>query len=142
MRHVFALSLLFSATLGPTLADADSLPAVLVCSFGDGRAASQSEGKFQTAAAAPLAFEIGRIDFEAQTAELVARAGAGPGGLRVVRALNANHFIEVLHEGFLGLTTVYDKDEKAGSYPAVHSRHGGLFGQAVVAQYTGSCKAK
>ncbi len=32
------------------------------------------------------------------------------GELRVVRAVNANHFLEVVNEGFLNMTTVYDVD--------------------------------
>lgn len=123
-------------------AQADTLPASLVCSFPDGQAASQSDSGFQRAPASPLSFEVTAIDLEGQSAQIVARAGSAPGPLRVVRALNANHYIEVLHEGFLGLTTIYDKDAKTGQYPAVHSRHGGVLGQAVVAQYTGACKAK
>jgi hypothetical protein len=57
----------------------------------------------------------------------------------VVRAINANHYLEVVNEGFLNLTTVYDKDEKTGKYPAVHSRHFGILGQPVFGQYTGFC---
>ncbi len=54
--------------------------------------------------------------------------------------MNANHFLEVVNEGFLNLTTVYDKDPKTGLHPAVHSRHLGLVGQPVFGQYTGTCK--
>ena len=38
--------------------------------------------------------------------------------------------------------TIYTKDEKSGAHPAVHSRHFGLFGEPLIAQYTGSCKAQ
>jgi hypothetical protein len=47
-----------------------------------------------------------------------------------------------MNEGFLNLTTVYDKDAATGTYPAVHSRHFGLMGQPVFAQYAGTCKAE
>ena len=66
----------------------------------------------------------------------------GKGTLRVVRALGANHFLEVVAEGYLNMTTIYQKDEKRGFYPAVHSRHFGLFGEPLIAQYTGTCAAK
>ena len=67
------------------------------------------------------------------------RGGTGP--LRIVQAVNAMHFLEVVTEGFLHVTTVYDKDEAKGAYPAVHSRHFGLFGQPLVTQYQGFCEA-
>ncbi len=57
-----------------------------------------------------------------------------------MRAINANHFIEAVNEGFLNLTTIYDKDPATGLYPAVHSRHFGILGQPVFGQYTGSCR--
>ena len=66
----------------------------------------------------------------------------GKGTLRIVRALGATHFLEVVAEGYLNMTTVYQKDEKHGVYPAVHSRHFGLFGEPLIAQYTGACTAK
>ena len=65
----------------------------------------------------------------------------GTGQLRIVQAVNAMHFLEVVTEGFLHVTTVYDKDEAKGLYPAVHSRHFGLFGQPLVTQYQGFCEA-
>ena len=103
--------------------------------------ASQVDGSFTRAPAAPLAFEVRAIDLEGQSAQMITKPGAAPATLRIVRALNANHFIEVLNEGFLGLTTVYDKVAATGEFPAVHSRHVGVLGQAVVAQYLGSCKS-
>jgi hypothetical protein len=61
----------------------------------------------------------------------------------VVQAVNATHFLEVATEGFLNITTIYDKDEtKGGAYPAVHSRHFGIVGQPIVTQYQGFCEAK
>ena len=81
------------------------------------------------------------IDLEAQSARLLTGTGDGAGTLRIVRALNANHFLEVVNEGFLNLTTIYDIDPTTGLYPAVHSRHLGLLGQPVFAQYSGECKS-
>ena len=89
--------------------------------------------------ASPLAFGIAAIDAQAQTAELKTRGGTGH--LRIVQAVNAMHFLEVVREGFLHITTIYDKDEGKGAYPAVHSRHFGLFGQPLVTQYQGFCEA-
>jgi hypothetical protein len=56
--------------------------------------------------------------------------------------VNATHFLEVVTEGYLNITTVYDRDEATGKYPAVHSRHLGILGQPVIAQYQGFCEAK
>ncbi len=122
-------------------ARADDWPKSFSCEFKVGTAASQVDGSFTRAPAAPLAFEVRAIDLEGQSAQMITKPGAAPATLRIVRALNANHFIEVLNEGFLGLTTVYDKVAATGEFPAVHSRHVGVLGQAVVAQYLGSCKS-
>ncbi len=98
-------------------------------------------GKFQSSAAATLKFDIEKIDLDKQSAKLVLEAKQ-TGELRIVRALNANSFLEVAQEGFLNLTTVYDKDPASGIYPAVHSRHLGLLGQPIFAQYPGTCTAR
>lgn len=111
-----------------------------VCTFKSGTTLTYGQGKFKRQVAKPLNFEIGAIDLEGQKAELVTPKGRGQ--LRIVRALNANHYLEVVAEGFLNITTIYDRDEKAGGHPAVHSRHFGLFGEPVVAQYQGFCLPK
>jgi hypothetical protein len=121
------------------VARAEDWPRALACTFDRGTSAELTAGAFKDTPAAPLAFEVRDIDIEAQSAALAGKPGAPAGPLRVVRAINANHFIEVLNEGFLGLTTIYDKGP-GGTYPAVHSRHIGVVGQPVVAQYTGSCR--
>ena len=110
------------------------------CTFRTGTTLTYGDGKFKRQVAKPLAFEIASIDLDGQKAELVTPKGKGT--LRVVRALNANHFLEVIAEGFLNITTVYDFDAKAKAHPAVHSRHFGLFGEPVVAQYQGQCLPK
>ena len=89
-----------------------------------------------------LTFEITEVDLDGQSARLLTDGHDNPGTLKIVRAINANHFLEVVNEGFLNLTTVYDKDPATGAHPAVHSRHFGLLGQPVFAQYAGSCTAK
>jgi hypothetical protein len=118
-------------------------PAAYTCSFRAGTTLTytKAKGQFRKVAAKPLLFEVSGIDLNAQKAELVTPKG-GKGPLRVVRALGANHFLEVGGEGFLNITTIYERDAKAGASPAVHSRHFGLFGEPVVAQYQGFCKPK
>lgn len=117
------------------------MPTVLACTFDTGTSWSFEGGKFASEPAKALSFEIGNIDLEKQSASL-AMDGKSGGVLRVVRALNANSFLEVANEGFLNLTTIYDRDAVSGAYPAVHSRHFGVLGQPVFAQYAGTCKGK
>lgn len=116
-------------------------PAAYACTFELGNSWTYDAAAFKSITPAPLKFEINTIDLEKQTADLsIDEKPAGK--LRVVRALNANSFLEVANEGFLNLTTVYDLDQASGTYPAVHSRHFGVIGQPVFAQYAGSCKGK
>lgn len=116
-------------------------PTHFVCDFNKGYSWTYEAGKFQDVPPSELSFEIGSIDLDKQSASLIL-SGKQSGTLRIVRALNANHFLEVANEGFLNLTTVYDLDPATGKYPAVHSRHFGLLGQPVFAQYAGTCTAK
>jgi hypothetical protein len=120
---------------------ADETVGPFACTFDQGTNWSYDGGKFQSAAPAKLSFEIDGIDLEVQKAQLLID-GKPSGALRVIRALNANHYLEVANEGFLNLTTIYDRDETSGVYPAVHSRHFGILGQPVFAQYAGTCVAK
>lgn len=117
-------------------------PRNFTCTFESGTSWSYENGDFKSASPQPLSFSIRDIDLDGQTATLSLKADAEGGKLNVVRAINANHFIEVVTEGFLNLTTVYDRDEKTGKHPAVHSRHFGLIGQPVFGQYTGFCGAE
>jgi hypothetical protein len=114
-------------------------PKAFTCTFAEGVTHSYEGGTFKAEKASPLSFGIDAIDAQRQTAELKMRGGSGQ--LRIVQAVNALHFLEVVTEGFLNVTTVYDKDEVKGTYPAVHSRHLGLFGQPLVSQYQGTCEA-
>ena|SRR6516225_9114928 len=134
-RPVAAFGLL---TLLASAAEAEE-PKAFNCTFVEGVTHSYDHGVFKAEKASPLTFGIANIDAKAQNAELKTRGGTGQ--LRIVQAVNAMHFIEVVTEGFLHLTTVYDKDEAKGAYPAVHSRHFGLFGQPLVTQYQGFCEA-
>ncbi|MBS0253147.1 MAG: hypothetical protein JSR78_18970 [Proteobacteria bacterium] len=133
---------LIAAVLGGQSAIAqEEFPTHFACDFNQGYAWTYEAGKYKAAPPADLAFEIANIDLEHQTASLVLD-GKSAKGLKVVRAINANHFIEVVNEGFLNLTTIYDLDPATGKYPAIHSRHFGLFGQPVFAQYAGECVPK
>jgi hypothetical protein len=115
-------------------------PTGYVCSFTTGSARSYDKGRFKPEKASKVAFDIDKIAVEQQTA--VIKRGEAIGTLRVVRAVNALHFLEVVGEGYLNVTTVYDRDAKATKHPAVHSRHFGVLGQPIVAQYQGLCAAK
>ncbi|MDX2287859.1 MAG: hypothetical protein NW217_03440 [Hyphomicrobiaceae bacterium] len=134
-----ALALLVCCATAPGRAVAGEWPQALACAFDGGTTWSYDGGAFAARPPSPLAFDLRAIDLDGQTAELVARPDSAPSSLRLVRAINANHFIEVANEGFLNLTTIYDLDPKTGRHPAVHSRHFGILGQPVFAQYTGSC---
>lgn len=138
-RDFFALAgfWVFFAVLPP--AYAEEFPADFTCSFESGTSWSYESGKFQSTPPSQLTFDIAKIDLDGQKADLLT-GGNETGKLRIVRALNANHFLEVANEGFLNLTTVYDRDAASGLYPAVHSRHFGILGQPVFAQYAGFCK--
>ncbi len=132
---------LLLALLAPfAAAAAADEPKAFACSFQAGVMHAYEKGRFAEEKASPIAFGIAAIDTRAQTAEL--KTDSGTGTLRVVQAVNALHFLEVVTEGFLNVTTVYDKDEAKGSYPAVHSRHFGILGQPIVTQYQGFCVAK
>ena len=130
-----------AAPIGGAFAADDAAPAALACTFEKGNSWSYDDGAYKSETPTPLTFEINSIDLDKQSATLVT-GDKQVGALRVVRALNANSFLEVANEGFLNLTTVYDLDTTTGTYPAVHSRHFGILGQPIFAQYAGSCKAK
>jgi len=119
----------------------DNGPTHFICDFAKGYAWTYEEGKYRSEPPSELKLEIGSIDLDHQSASLIID-GQGGADLKIVRAINANHFLEVVNEGFLNLTTIYDRDAATGKYPAVHSRHFGLFGQPVFAQYAGSCVAQ
>lgn len=110
------------------------------CDFEAGTIRTFADGAFTTKPARKLGFTIGDINLRAQTASLVTPKGTGD--LRIVRAIGAIHFLEVVTEGFLNITTIYETANGQGPFPAVHSRHFGLLGTPVVSQYHGMCKAK
>jgi hypothetical protein len=136
----------FSQGLIALLADASAaraadLPASLLCEFPSGTTSTYNAGAFSAKPSAAVNFNIRKIDLEGQAAEIVVTGDDSPGRLAIARAVGANHFLEVVTEGYWNITTVYDLDEETKRYPAVHSRHFGLVGQPVVAQYAGSCQA-
>lgn len=128
-----------ASALIPAAGAAEERVPNLACVFDRGASWTYEDGVFNSAPSHPLSFKIRNVDLEEQTATLSLKPDAEGGTLSVVRAINANHFIEAVTEGFLNLTTVYDRDPKTGKYPAVHSRHFGLIGQPVFGQYTGFC---
>ena len=135
------LSMVLMAVVAPALAaDEEEKEKSFDCTFSQGTTWSYEGGTFKSKPPAPLSFTITDIDLERQSAKLV--TGDKTGALKIVRALNANHFLEVVNEGFLNLTTVYDRDPATGVHPAVHSRHLGVLGQPVFAQYAGTCAAR
>jgi hypothetical protein len=110
------------------------------CDFEAGTIRTYTNGAFTTKPAQKLSFAIGDINMRAQTASLITPKGTGD--LRIVRAIGATHFLEVVTEGFLNITTIYETANGQGPFPAVHSRHFGLLGTPVVSQYHGMCRAK
>ncbi len=143
MSHRVLLSALAAALLSTLASEpvtAQGAPQGYACTFPRGASHAFTKGRYRARAAKPITMEIAAIDLPGQRAELVTPAGKGT--LRVVLAVGANHFLEVVTDGYLNVTTVYTKDEKSGAHPAVHSRHFGLFGEPLIAQYTGSCKAQ
>jgi hypothetical protein len=134
------VALVISVICSPARAD-DQEPKHFACDFNIGSSWTYDAGKYQSVPAKDLSFEIGNINLDKQSATLIL-GGKSATTLKIVRALNANTFLEVVNEGFLNVTTVYDRDPATGKYPAVHSRHFGLFGQPVFAQYAGNCTAK
>lgn len=136
-----ALAIAFAATPILVAARAGESPTAYTCAFKDGTSGSYAEGAFKSAKPEALSFTIENIDLEKQTASIKTTDSTTDGKLSVVRAINANHFIEAVNEGFLNITTIYDKDAGTGFYPAVHSRHFGILGQPVFGQYNGTCTA-
>lgn len=131
---------LLGCVLAMTRAEAADEPKAFTCNFTSGVAYVYEKGQFVPEKAGALSFGIAAIDIQAQTADLKTERGTGT--LRIAHAVNATHFLEVVTEGSLHITTIFDKDETKGAYPAVHSRHFGLFGQPIVTQYHGFCEAK
>ena len=115
-------------------------PSEYVCRFDAGTVAVYENGEFRDEVVNPVEFRLNAIDAAKQSATVVRNGGES--SLRVVRAVNALHFLEVAGEGFLNLTTVYDRDERTGRHPAIHSRHFGVLGQPVVSQYRGFCSGR
>lgn len=132
---------MFPGLAGERAVAAEGLPKALDCTFEAGTSVAYAGGDYKASAANRLTFRIDAIDLEGQRAELQTEKG-GKGELRVVRAVNANHFLEVVNEGFLNITTVYDLDPQRKAHPAVHSRHLGLLGEPIIAQYYGFCTEK
>ena len=135
-----AVGLAISALLAAAPAAAQGAPTGFACSFTKGASQAYTKGRYRSREARPFTLQIAAIDLAGQRADLVTPSGKGT--LRIVLAVGANHFLEAVTEGYLNITTVYSRDERTGLHPAVHSRHFGLFGEPLIAQYTGTCKAQ
>jgi hypothetical protein len=146
VKDMRAPSLLFIILIGLAMGigavRAEDEPKAYQCSFSKGTSWTHEGGGFKSGTPEALSFEVTNIDLDGQTASLVSAGHERAASLKIVRAINANHFLEVVNEGFLNLTTIYDKDAASGTYPAVHSRHFGIIGQPFFAQYAGTCTAK
>jgi hypothetical protein len=143
-RKFAAAPLAALATMVGLVQLARAEPSHVVCVFRDGRANTYDKARFRSAKASPITIEIVDIKPEQQTAML--KGARGESALRIVRAVNALHFLEVVGEGYLTVTTVYDKDPARkvalGALPSVHSRHSAVLGQPIVSHYTGYCREK
>jgi hypothetical protein len=133
----FSLVLVLACALAVPAAAAD--PQGYACSFNIGSARSFDKGRFKPDKPGRVAFEITAIAIDQQTA--AAKRGETSAVLRVVRAVNALHFLEIVGEGYMNITTVYDRDPKATKHAAVHSRHFGVLGQPIFSQYFGFCSS-
>lgn len=137
---IAAAGLALSALVTAVPAAAQGAPQGFDCTFARGASQAYTKGRYRAREARPFMMRIAEIDLAGQRADLVTPSGKGT--LRIVLAVGANHFLEAVTEGYLNITTVYSRDEKTGLHPAVHSRHFGLFGEPLIAQYTGTCKAQ
>jgi hypothetical protein len=143
-RNYWGVLFATGAAVLPVMADvpaaaASELPAVLSCSFLDGGAWAYEKGAFARKPVDKFAFTVRDIDRTQMTARLERKDGLAM--LRMVQAVDALHFIEVGVEGYLNLTTVYEKQPN-GEHPAVHSRHVAVLGEPLVSQYRGTCQAQ
>lgn len=140
-QNLFRVLAAMPLLMGASLAAAADLPSALSCEFPTGTTSSYDNGAFTAKPSAALNVAIQKIDLATQSAEFLVAGNDNPGRLAIARAVGANHFLEVVTEGYWNITTVYDLDPQTQRYPAVHSRHFGLVGQPVVAQYAGTCRA-
>lgn len=136
MKWVAMAALVLSCGIAPVRAE---LPASLTCTFADGGAWAFEKQGFVSKPVEALTIGISAIDRASMTARLDRKEGLAV--LRMVQAVDAHHFIEVGMEGFMNLTTIYERDG-TGGFPAVHSRHVAVLGEPLVSQYRGICLAK
>ena len=137
MKTRFAIIAALGVTLQLGSAHSGAAPSAFECQFTDGGTWSFEQGAFGPVTSKNLSFTIDQV--AAQTARL--RGAKGAKTLKVVRAIDARHFIEVTVAGFLNITTIYEtSDGDEATMPAVHSRHLGIVGQPFVSQYRGLCR--
>lgn len=135
------LTLPAAALLLSTAAHAEPRPPTgFTCVFKQGAVWSYEKGTFRPQEVSRLQLDIIKIDREKRTAEVKGDGGTSP--LRIVLSLNGVHFVEAGVDGFLTVTTVYQREGITGSWPAAHARHFGVLGQPLVSQYLGQCHGR
>jgi hypothetical protein len=134
MRLRFAVLL---TACGAASAASANDPKTYTCTFNAGSAYAFEGGGFKSEPAGDVAFVVTDLSAEQQTAKVT--GGGRTTTVRLVRAVNAVHVLEAVGEGYLNMTTIYDRDSAGTTHPAVHSRHNAVLGQPVIAQYRGSC---
>ncbi|MBI1386323.1 MAG: hypothetical protein GC150_15560 [Rhizobiales bacterium] len=132
------LVLAVAGLVGVAAIPVEAAPRAFVCEFADGQSWTYGLTGFSAGQPVKLAFTIQNVDEAKETAVLVSQTGGVP--LKLVRALDAQHFIEVTVAGFLNITTIYERESGQEDWPAVHSRHLGIIGQPLVSQFRGSCR--
>ena len=115
-------------------------PKGFICTFKAGSAVTYDKGRFKPAKASPVTLDIVELQPAQQSAVLVSGERRTP--LRVIRAVSALHVLEVVGEGYINFTTIYEPDAGSKLHPAAHARHFGVLGQPIVSNYRGSCVPK
>ncbi len=137
--HRFALCLALALGVAAPAAATEEATGY-TCTFKVGAAHAYAKGRFKPTKAGPVTLDIAGINYAKQEAERV--SGERRSVMRIIRAVNAVHFLEAVGEGYVNLTTVYDRDSGSATHSAVHSRHFALLGQPIVSQYRGTCVPK
>jgi hypothetical protein len=137
-----AASIVVVGLTGAAVAPAQAAdePTGFICTFKVGTAHAYEKGRFKRERASAITLQIANIADAAQSAVIISGERRTP--VRSIRGINVRHIIDVAGEGYMNLTTIYDRDAGAATYPAVHARHFGVLGQPIVSNYRGSCIEK
>ncbi len=109
----------------------------LRCHFLGGISAEIKDGGFEPETAGPMTFTFVDIDLDAGTARMVGNIAVETISVSTTPA--GFHFLDITDSGNLIVTTAFVVASK-GPYPAVHSRHVNLLGEALPSQYYGTCR--